>query len=294
MNKFTVILASVAILSIKFSSAAERQVSIHCDVGDSSGLIVVDAICSLVGTKSKSDKLKISSINVNFKELAGSTGKRYLAYFTGDDTYPEYFPEGLMKSVAGVEALYYNFSPLKYVKRSDFKDGSQLHAVNLERNEIELIPFDTFHDLKSLEFINLNNNKLRQFHPATFANSQKLTTLKFDYNEVTQLDRNLFKSSPNLENIQGYSNKIEELPKDLFVNNKKMNDVSLGSNQLKNILVDFRSIKGIKHVNFADNFGKCNFVYFNQKPFSVQEEQEGWIYSVDEFQRNVENKCRKF
>ena len=79
--------------------------SIHCDVGDSSGLIVVDAICRLVGTKTKPDKLKISSINVNFKELAASTGTRYLAYFTGDDTYPEHFPEGLMKSVAGVEAL---------------------------------------------------------------------------------------------------------------------------------------------------------------------------------------------
>ena len=292
MNKFIFILVSFAILNIKVGSAADREVSIHCDVGDPAGFLVVDAICKLVGTKSKSDKLKISSINVNFKELI-ATGTRYLAYFTGDDTYPEHFPEGLMKSIDGVEALYYNFSPLKYIKRSDFKDGSSLRVISLERNQIETISFDTFYDHKDLEFIKLDDNKLRQFHPATFANSQKLKTLKFDYNQVTELDRNLFKSSPNLEDIHGFSNKIEKLPKDLFVNNQKLWDVSLGSNQLKNILVDFRSLKGIKHVNFANNHGNCNFVYFDEKPYSVQDEPEGWIYSVEKFQENVEKKCRK-
>jgi Leucine-rich repeat (LRR) protein len=283
MNKLGVIFATFAILSIKISSAAEREVSVHCE----------ETICSLVGTKSKSDKLKISSINVNYKELTAATGMKYDIFFTGDETYPEHIPEGLMKSIAGIEGLHYNFSPLKYIKRSDFKDGSELRAVNLERNEIQAVPFDTFYDLKNIEFINLNSNKLRQFHPATFANSQKLSTLKFDYNQITELNRNLFKSLLNLKNLHGDSNRIVELPKDLFVNNQKLYDVSLGNNQLKNILVDFRSLKGLKHVSLADNYGKCNFVYFYEKPYSVQEEPEGWVYNIEELQRNVEEKCRK-
>ncbi|CAG9810506.1 unnamed protein product [Chironomus riparius] len=286
MNKFVSILAFLAILSIKVGSAAEREVSIQCEQS-------ISALCLLVGTKSKSEKLKISSINVNFKQLAATSGTGYLAFFTGDATYPEHFPVGLIKSIDGVEGFYYNFSPLKYIKRSDFKDGSSLRAVSLERNEIEAIPFDTFYDLKDLKFIKLSNNKLRQFHPATFATLPKLDTFLFDYNQVTALDRNLFKSSPNLEKLQGYSNKIEELPKDLFVNNQKLRDVSFGSNQLKNILIDFRSLKGIENVNIADNYGNCNFVYFDEKPYAVKEEPEGWVYSLAEFQANVEKKCRK-
>lgn len=283
MNKYLLILASVAILSIKVASTAEREVSIHCN----------HEICQIIGTKTKSEKLKISSINVNFKELAASTGQGQSVFFTGDDTYPEHLPEGLMKSIQGIEAFYYNFSPLKFIKRSDFKDGGELRAISLERNQIEAVPFDTFYDLKSLQFINLDTNKLRQFHPATFANSQNLKTLRFNDNQVTELNRNLLKSSPNLEEFKGYSNKIHELPKDLFVNNQKLRTVSLGSNKLRNILVDFRSLKGVKHVNIADNYGNCDFVYYDEKPYSVQEEPKGWVYKIEELQGNIERNCRK-
>lgn len=283
MNKIAIFFAFSAILSIKIASAAEREVPIHCN----------HEICQLVGTKLKSEKLKISSINVNFKELAASTGQAQLVFFTGDDTYPEHIPEGLLKSVEGIEAFYYNFSPLKFIKRSDFKDGSELRAISLERNEIEVIPFDTFYDLKNLQFIKLDTNKLRQFHPATFANSQNLKNLIFNDNQITELNQNLLKSSPNLEEVQGNSNKIQELSKDLFVNNQKLRTVSFERNQLRNILVDFRSLKGIKHVNIADNYGNCNFVYFEEKPYSVQEEPKGWVYKIEELQENIGKSCRR-
>ena len=109
-------------------------------------------------------------------------------------------PEGLGRYLDGIENLFYIYRPLKYIKRSAFKDlGSGLSKLGLFGNQIENIPFDMFYDIPKIETLELSDNKLKTFEPETFANVPKLTNLDIDLNQITALHFDLLKNLPNLK-----------------------------------------------------------------------------------------------
>lgn len=252
--------------------------------------------CSLTDVSSPKDRLKVTS-NTLYWNTVKEINKTIYVDIVGNDNYPEYLPEGLGRSINGTGGFTYKNSPLKYIKRADFKDmAPSLFLIILEDNKIEEIPHDTFYDLPYFHYLDVRRNKIKSLVPNLFDHAPDFSTLIIEENQVTELHVDLFKNCPDFHVLYAEFNEISEIHEDLFKNNPNMSIISMRHNKIKNVPIDFKKYNELSVADFTHNGGKCDTMYFSFQPYVEyydENEQKKWIKTVTEFQHKIEEICRE-
>ena len=247
-----------------------NEVALTCDPAEPDYMFAyID--CNLIDVKSPKDQVHVASTNFDVgNEKFTDITIRLRIY--GNAKYPEHFPKNLGKLVSGVDNFYYKKTPLKYIKRDDFKDfGVKLTSLSLGENEIIDIPFDTFYDLPNLRDLILRSNR------------------------ITNLSPNLFDNSPNFGLLFADFNQITEVHPDLFKNNPFIRVITMRHNKIKNVPFDFTKFDNLASVDFTHNAGTCDTMYFRYDPFVEyydDNDLKKWIKDVKDFQKKIEETCR--
>lgn len=124
---------------------------------------------------------------------------------------------------------------LTTIKRSYFKNLSNLLCLELESNEIEHISSDAFADLFRLEILEILNNRIQYFEENTFASLKALIELNLYGNGIHTLNSKDLGSLVNLEAIYLERNNLYNLSENAFENLINLKKISLSSNALFNI-----------------------------------------------------------
>ncbi|KAL7011493.1 hypothetical protein ACKWTF_014284 [Chironomus riparius] len=296
MRKLIVFLAAIIHLSA-YAAVVDpvNEVAINCDPSKYSDDEYEYLECFLIEVKSPKDKVVVTSSSINMDTI-NSSNKTIHVDITGNVNYPEYFPKNLAAYFKGTHTFRYKETPLKFIKREDFKDlGSTLTLLNLGESEIEDIPYDAFYDLTNLVYLDISDNRLKNLDTRLFINSPKFNSLFVRSNEITEIHPDLLNNCPEFYVLYAEFNKIEEFHEDLFKNNPKMWVISIRHNRIKNIPIDFNRFTELHVADFTHNGGTCDTMYFMNQPYVEyynDEEQKKWIKTVPDFQKKIEEVCR--
>lgn len=121
----------------------------------------------------------------------------------------------------------------------------------------------------------------------TFYDLPNLSELMMDYNEISTLHPDTFINNPNLKYIKLAHNNLRVLTAGIFRNNQQLEAINLRDNNFVDIQVDFRNMKKLVYVNLdsrlpSDGSSVCKMRF-----------SESTESTIDEFQENVEQFCRK-
>ncbi|CAG9810296.1 unnamed protein product [Chironomus riparius] len=178
MWKFIIITAIVYQLSAYAAVIVPTQeVALNCvkESGTDEYLIFFD--CFLMEVKSSKDQVYVTSTDLDTNSIEAHITVVRLQ-ISGNVNYPEYFPKNLAKTVHGITNFFYKKTPLRFIKREDFKDmPSKLTMLSLEDNEIEDIPFGAFYDLQNLKYLDISGNNLKELDPNLFTKSPLFDSL---------------------------------------------------------------------------------------------------------------------
>lgn len=133
-----------------------------------------------------------------------------------------------------------------------------LLILNLDNNEIEVIPRDTFYDLHNLVFLKLNGNKIMELRPPLVDHLHHLHTFSAVNNKISQVDSRFFRK------------------------NRRIKWVYLAGNRIEQLGIDFRHFRHLKAVDLRRNSNDCSLLFnFNHKS----------NFTVANFQKNVTRFC---
>lgn len=164
-------------------------------------------------------------------------------------------------NLPGVRSISLLSNKIKWVESGAFSNLESLLYLNLEKNSIESFPPSTFSNLPKLERVDLSSNRLRFFKQEWFSGTPQLKVLEIAHNEIFEIRDDSFSTITSLKNLNFYGNRIENLYPSAFVGLKELDLLNLGNNDIKDINLDFSSLKKLLLLQLEGN----NINYISEK-----------------------------
>lgn len=86
-----------------------------------------------------------------------------------------------------------------------------LEVIDLSRNKLKAIPYDSFYGMENLKQILVDSNYLTTFHDDTFLRNPNLTELHVNFNDIQSLSGGLFRNNRHLSYFNALGNQITEI-----------------------------------------------------------------------------------
>ena len=158
-----------------------------------------------------------------------------------------------------VRALSINSQNITEIKKTDFKgyfsmrhlnlsggiaaiaehafDDMKAHVelINLNNNQLQVIPENLFTNMTRLKTLEINYNKLTRLNGSLFTNLPKLNIIKFELNGISEIGDNVFQNVPNLETVYFFKNKLTEIPFKALQNVPSLKHLFLGFNKITSV-----------------------------------------------------------
>lgn len=164
-------------------------------------------------------------------------------------------PVGIFKTFPELEELFVSDLGISVLMSNRFEGAEKLKALNIYKNQIEVIPSKVFMTLSNTVEVLLTSNKIESIKDYAFDGMVKLDMLKLNYNRIKSLGRLAFAGAPNIRIIDldgNYIETIEEgalsLPnlENLYVRNNKLRIISdkllVGASKLQRLHLDTNEI----------------------------------------------------
>ncbi|KAF7490278.1 Leucine-rich repeat neuronal protein 1 [Sarcoptes scabiei] len=125
------------------------------------------------------------------------------------------------------------------IVNDNFKYNSQLQAILLANNTIEILKSRAFVGLDSLLKLDLSENRIDSIDDFIFKNLHSLQTLDLSYNRIEKLNSNSFFGLKNLLHLNISNNKIRIFSTELFAHLPKLINLNSSFNQLERLEDDW-------------------------------------------------------
>ncbi|XP_023230173.1 platelet glycoprotein V-like [Centruroides sculpturatus] len=188
-------------------------------------------------------------------------------------------PPKLFNEVPNLRRLDLSYNNIDSLDQSVFRKLTQLEYLNLEGNEIKVLPGKLLRGLSNLRvifiafnweldsipsgflkgLINLTefyagNCSLSKIKEDLFTDAINLEIIDLDTNKIDHLPSGVFKNNQNLRELHCYGNRISTLPDGIFDGLSKLKMIILGNNQLSDLPEDiFRNLPSLESLNLAEN-----------------------------------------
>lgn len=165
---------------------------------------------------------------------------------------------------------------LTTINRDDFKDANELIKLELQHNDIHIVPRDAFAELTRLERLSFSGSHIKTIEDFAFNGLSQLVHLILERNYLTEIKRNTFAGLMNLESLDLSSNRISTIEEDafslpklqyLFLHRNPIIDLPngffngmpnlvrlvMGSDNLSNIDRSLYNLEQLKSLRMSDN-----------------------------------------
>ena len=112
------------------------------------------------------------------------------------------------------------------------KFAINLTSLDLEGNQLTILPTGVFEGLSKLTYLDLNANPLTTIKTDAFKSLSSLTTLILDFHQLTTIEGGAFKGLINLQKLDLEGNRLTILPTGVFGGLSKLTSLNLNNNPL--------------------------------------------------------------
>lgn len=136
-----------------------------------------------------------------------------------------------------------------------FDENTELEALALDHNPIEVLKVGDFEHVKKLKVLSINHARLRQIELGTFSTFTELTSLTLSDNELKEFDVGGFLPAfPTLQILKLDGNRLTELDNDFDQIFLRLNELVITRNQfnctyLKEFLKSLRFLRQVTDTN---------------------------------------------
>ena len=132
-----------------------------------------------------------------------------------------------MATLTRLDARNANISDL-----TGLKFAINLTSLDLEGNQLTILPTGVFEGLSKLTYLDLNANPLTTIKTDAFKSLSSLTTLILDFHQLTTIEGGAFKGLINLQKLDLEGNRLTILPTGVFEGLSKLTSLNLNNNPL--------------------------------------------------------------
>ncbi len=196
--------------------------------------------------------LDLSKLSLREIDVASLKYYGVIALNTDDPTYP--LSKISQLDLSKLEYLNLDDNELTIIPPDLFKEMTSLKTLSIRRNRLKVLPNRIFRKLTNLEKLHLDDNKLENFPEGVFQSQINLLVLSLTSNRLTSIPRNAFYSLTNLRRLFLNSNSLETVPSKLFSNLENLELLFMKDNKLKDLYEDtFDKLFRLQRLNLTNN-----------------------------------------
>ena len=168
---------------------------------------------------------------------------------------------------------------LTELKKDDFVNFTKLKTLDITRGSVQTIAENAFDGIQeNIERIDLNYNQIRVIPSNVFKDMPKLKNIEINYNRLTDLNGSLFENLPTLNFIKFEFNAITQVGDEIFQNVSSLETVYFSGNNLTQIpYKSLQNVPALKHLylnfNNITGLGDCSFQWPNLANISLDTNQ---------------------
>lgn len=186
---------------------------------------VSDALVAATGRTKCADVTVADLETVFFLDLTGSdesaAAPKIAALRSGD-----------FQGLTNLGALLLRANQIQVLPPDVFSGLSKLNTLDLAENRLDALPGGVLRGLVGLWTLSLAENRLTELPADAFEGLAALTSLDLSYNELRVLPPGAFDDLGSLEFLQLSANRLEDLPDDAFGGASALADLQLDGNRL--------------------------------------------------------------
>lgn len=135
-----------------------------------------------------------------------------------------------------LEFLYLNNNQLEELKDSElFCNNRNLQVIQLNNNNLTILPADIFKPSRSLYEINLSSMRLQNISENLFRWNSYLKTILLNSNNISLIDEKTFRELHMLEQLFLHENQITHISSYVFSYNEKLRLLNLSKNKIRSL-----------------------------------------------------------
>ncbi|XP_042217430.1 carboxypeptidase N subunit 2-like [Homarus americanus] len=143
---------------------------------------------------------------------------------------------------------------LKFLHKDSFNSLTELVELDLNDNQLELLPNSLFYDLENLRHLKLQKNRLLYLTSDIFQDARSLRTIDLSFNVLEGLPEPVFKKLYNLYLLNLATNAITHLKEEIFFDLESLEDLDLSENKLQELpQLVFYKLKSLKLLKMNHN-----------------------------------------
>ncbi|MCY3929154.1 MAG: leucine-rich repeat domain-containing protein [Acidobacteria bacterium] len=145
-------------------------------------------------------------------------------------------------------------SPLSRLRQGDFRGLVNLEQLDLNRNQLTVVPSAVFSDLENLRHLALQGNELVSLAPGAFSGLSTLEVLTLSLNNLTALPEGVFFGLGNLRRLSLSRNRLASLPATLFSGLSRLEILTMADNNLTVLPAGlFAGLSSVRLLGLSDN-----------------------------------------
>lgn len=166
-----------------------------------------------------------------------------------------------------------NFQGITCIDKKDLKNFNS-KILDLDNNEISVLPPDLFEDNPHFTKISLFRNKLEVIPELVFRVLANVTYISLSFNKIRKLPANVFKGNFLLISISLRSNSLSVLHDETFINNGNLEFLDLALNnllkfdysellltsKLKNLYLEGNNLTELNYFFLKENFPQLGYI----------------------------------
>jgi Leucine-rich repeat (LRR) protein len=176
-----------------------------------------------------------------------------------------------------ISRIELNNNQIEVIPGGIFRNCGGLDFLHIHNNQIRTINENAFVGLSRLGFLWLSNNNLASISRSIFQNTPNMRTLNLDGNELTQINTETFVDLPELITLDLRNNRISWWSVDMLRENPKIERLSLAGNQITTLNVNTfsnlpnlqsLSIGGLETIPAFENVPRITTFEINNSPMT--------------------------
>ncbi|XP_071529921.1 uncharacterized protein [Panulirus ornatus] len=143
---------------------------------------------------------------------------------------------------------------LRFLHKDSFNSLTELVELDLNDNQLEMLPNSLFYDLENLRHLKLHKNRLLYLSPDIFQDTRALRTIDLSFNILEGLPGVVFKKLHYVYLLNLANNAIVRLDEGIFFDLDSLEDLDLSENKLKELpQLVFYKLKSLKRLMLSRN-----------------------------------------
>ncbi|KAL7013585.1 hypothetical protein ACKWTF_015477 [Chironomus riparius] len=197
--------------------------------------------------------------NDNYEEIEGehleNFGNSDVVYIEAYQQQTTIIPSIICRQFVNLQMIYFGFNGVEELFAGNFDECRNLKDLNIEANNIEILPDLMLHNSAHLHTFTADNNQISQIAENALTGTS-LLILRLESNLLTIFNANWFNGiNETLQMLTIRNNSITSLPENAFENLRNLQELEIGFNDLPDMPANI--FQGLSNLLFL-SLSNCN------------------------------------